>query len=317
MRIRLVTPASRGIWTGNRTTATRWARILRSLGHRVAVEQEYRGGSCDLLVALHARKSHPSIVRFRRRHADAAVVAALTGTDLYRDLATSARARRSLEWASRLIVLQPRAIHALPPHVRGKARVIHQSAVRPKGRIKRSSDAFEVALLCHARPVKDPFRAARAARLLPPSSRTRILHVGAALDARMAARARAEQAANPRYRWLGPLPRWRALRVLARARLLVVTSRIEGGANVVSEALAAAVPVLSSRIDGSVGLLGAGYPGYFPAGDTRALAALLARAEADPAFYRRLEAWCRRLAPLVSPARELRSWKRLLGELGG
>jgi glycosyltransferase involved in cell wall biosynthesis len=62
-------------------------------------------------------------------------------------------------------------------------------------------------------------------------------------------------AANPRYRWLGELPRWQALRVLARSHVLVLSSLTEGGANVISEALALGVPIVASRIAGSMGLL--------------------------------------------------------------
>ena len=171
-------------------------------------------------------------------------------------------------------------------------------------------------MLGHLRPVKDPFRTALAVRLLPPASRLAILHLGSALSPEMAAQARAEAAVNPRYRWLGEVPRGRALRVLGRCRLLVLTSELEGGANAISEAVAVSVPVLSSRIAGSVGLLGADYPGYFPVGDTAALARLLERAESDAAFYRALQEWCARLSPLVDPVRERQSWADLLAELG-
>jgi glycosyltransferase involved in cell wall biosynthesis len=170
-------------------------------------------------------------------------------------------------------------------------------------------------VLGHLRPVKDPFRTALASRLLPDSSRLRVLHVGAALSPDMAKKARAEIAVNARYRWLGDVPRWKALRILARSRLLVLTSQMEGGANVISEAIAAGVPVLASHIAGSIGLLGDDYPGYFPVGDTQALANLLHRAETDAGFYKHLKAWCRRLRPLVRPARERQSWRRLLREL--
>jgi glycosyltransferase involved in cell wall biosynthesis len=163
--------------------------------------------------------------------------------------------------------------------------------------------------------VKDPFRAARAARKLPASSRIRILHAGAALDARTATAARIEEARNPRYRWLGDLPHGRALRLLARSRLLVLTSRLEGGANVLTEALACKVPVVASRIDGSLGILGSEYAGYFSVGDTRGLAALLHRVETDARFYGRLVRTCRQLARLVDPKLERQSWERLLLEL--
>jgi glycosyltransferase involved in cell wall biosynthesis len=122
-------------------------------------------------------------------------------------------------------------------------------------------------------------------------------------------------ATNPRYRWLGDLPRWRALRFLARSRLLALTSVMEGGANVVTEAIACGVPVVSSRIDGSIGLLGEDYAGYFPTGDTAALAALLHRAETDEAFYATLAARCRALAPLADPTEERRRWAALIDEL--
>jgi glycosyltransferase involved in cell wall biosynthesis len=96
---------------------------------------------------------------------------------------------------------------------------------------------------------------------------------------------------------------------------LVLTSQLEGGANVISEALALGVPVVSSRIAGSLGLLGADYAGYFPVGDTQALADLLLRAETDAGFYDTLSAQCAQRRPLFEPARERQSWQELLREL--
>jgi putative glycosyltransferase (TIGR04348 family) len=313
----LVTPAPPGSRHGNRVTALRWAGMIRSLGRRVLVRQEYRGERCGLLVALHALRSFPSVERYRSAKPDAPLVVALTGTDLYGAIHTHAEARRALDLATRLIVLQPLGIAELPAAVRSKTRVIYQSVPTPRVRPAPRKDAFEVCVLGHLRPVKDPFRTALASRLLPPESRLRVLHLGKALSAEMAQQAQAEAESNPRYRWLEEVPRGQALRVLARCRLLVLTSVTEGGANVVSEALAASVPVVSSRIAGSLGLLGEDYPGYFPVGDTRALADLLHRAEADADFYRTLQEWCARLRPLVDPARERQSWEELLRELVG
>ncbi len=306
LRIAIVTPARGGTTLGNRVTAERWAGI----------DVAWNGRDCDVLVALHALRSHASIARFRRDHPRAPLVVALTGTDLYRALRRSARARRSLALASRIVVLQPNGRNALPAELRRRTRVIRQSATCPGAhREPLPRGRFDVCLLAHLRPVKDPFRAARAAGLLPASSRIQVLHAGGALDPASARRARVEEARSPRYRWLGPLSRRRARALLARSHLMVLTSRLEGGANVLCEALACGVPIVTSRIDGVVGTLGPTYPGYFAVGATRALAALLERAETDPRFYRDLVRRCRRLRPLVDPRRERRSWERLLREI--
>ena len=96
-----------------------------------------------------------------------------------------------------------------------------------------------------------------------------------------------------------------------QSRLLVLSSRLEGGANVISEAVVAGVPVIASRIAGSTGLLGRTYPGLFPVGGTAGLRRLLLRAERDGRFLRRLRAHCRRLRPLFTPSRERAAWRRL------
>ena len=315
MKICLITPAPSYSRKGNRVTALRWARILRELGHRVVIEQEYQGDRCDLMVALHARRSHTSVRRFRREHPDSPLILALTGTDLYNDIHTDSSAQASLEMVDRFIVLQSMGIEELPARLRDKARVIYQSVKKPPGEFSPKKSGFEVCVLGHLRPVKDPFRTAMAAQLLPTSSRMRVVHAGAALSKDMEESALAEAATNPRYCWLGGLPRWKALRLLACSRLLVLTSQMEGGANVVCEAIACSVPVISSRISGSIGILGEDYPAYFPVADTQALANLLARVETDKPFYNTLKSWCERLIPLVDAARERQSWESLLREL--
>jgi dimethylhistidine N-methyltransferase len=316
VKILIVTPARAGSRGGNRVTALRWARRLRELGHTVRLDEGLRAGAWDLLIALHARKSFGALRDFQARHPGVPTVVALTGTDLYQELAGSREAQEAVERATRLIVLQPLAIAALPEPVRWKARAIFQSTPELP-RLPPASDAFEVCVIGHLRDVKDPLRAAAAARLLPAGSKIRILHAGEALSPELAARARAEMAENPRYRWLGPLSRVDALALLRRSRLLCLTSRLEGGANVVTEAIAASVPVLSTRIDGSLGLLGHDHPGYFPVGDTRALATLLERAEAEPAFLAALQASGARLRPELDPSHERAAFSALLAELSG
>jgi putative glycosyltransferase (TIGR04348 family) len=289
--------------------------MLRGLGHSVNVTSAYDGQPCDVLVALHARKSAQSVQRFRGEHRDRPVVLTLTGTDLYDEIRSCPDARRSMELATRLVVLQPAGLVELSEALRIKTRVIIQSAERPPQPATPDQSIFQVCVLAHLRPVKDPLRTAFAARLVPSSSKLQVIHLGNALDETLAEEARKEMAINPRYRWLGERPPTEARRILASSRLMVLTSRLEGGANVVSEAIACSVPVISSRISGSIGLLGEDYPGYFPVGDTPALSDLLRRAETDHGFYESLTCWCDRRAAMVNPANERRAWQELLQEL--
>ena len=316
MRIGIVTPAPPGSKYGNRVTALRWARILRGLGHRVSILQEYRLEAFELLVALHARRSHQSIMRFHKQYPDKPIIVALTGTDLYADLQKSNRVRQSLEVATRIIALQPEARDELDVQVQPKVRIIYQS-VRSGSRRKHkesSSSPFNVCVIGHLRNVKDPFRAAMAARLLPSRSRIRVIQVGRAMTDLMRARAHEEMNTNARYRWLGELPRWRVGRVLYRCRACVMSSKIEGGANILSEAIVAGVPVLATRIPGNVGILGDGYAGYFNVGDTRGLARLLMRIETDANFLMLLGQQCASLVPLFNPSLEKAAWASLLSE---
>jgi putative glycosyltransferase (TIGR04348 family) len=315
MRICLVTPAPPRSYHGNRVTAVRWATILRQLGHSVQVGESYDREPADLLVALHARKSAAAIRRARATRERMPVVLALTGTDLYPDLGTAGVEPDVLTAADRLLVLQPLGIDQLPLELRDRARVIYQSALAPSA-AQPAGDAFDVALLAHLRPVKDPLLPARAARLLPGSSQVRIRHAGAVIDAALGDRATAEDRDNPRYDWLGALSRGEAGELLASSRLLVHPSRQEGGANVASEALAAGVPIVATRIPGTVGILGSGYPGYFPPGDEHALAELLLRAEHNTGgLYDELLDACAPLRAVVAPARERAAWASLLAEL--
>jgi putative glycosyltransferase (TIGR04348 family) len=310
----IITPARARSRSGNRNTATRWASFLRELGHRVTIQVAWDGTPTDVMIALHARRSHDSIVRFRRACPERPLVVALTGTDLYRDIRSDANARKSMRLADRMVVLQAEGLKELAARLRRKTRVIYQSTRKSLRRAPLAS-CFEVVVSGHLREEKDPFRAAAAVRYLPPSSRIRVTHIGAAMSAAMAAEARRWMRHEPRYRWLGERPHGEALRILARSRLMVISSRMEGGANVVTEALAAGVPVIASRIPGNLGMLGRDYAGYYRLEDERALARLLARAESDPAFHRRLAHQCAARRPLVTRTREKQGLKKLLDGL--
>jgi putative glycosyltransferase (TIGR04348 family) len=315
MNILLACPAPVSSRSGNRVTAERWARLLREAGHRARVVDEWEGQPCDVLVALHARKSYASVRRWRQQPRSRPLVVAMTGTDLYRDLPQSQQAQRSVMWADRLVVLHPLALQSLPDHARAKTRVILQSVEPLPSRPVKHTGTFDVCVLGHLRYVKDPLRTAYALRTLCDLPQVRVIQAGEATTAGWANRARAAMARDPRYRWLGPITRAAAMKLLAASRLMVISSRMEGGANVVGEATVNDVPILASRVPGNLGLLDAGHPGIFEVGDTRALADLLAQAITDARFLGRLTECGRRCKSWFEPARERSSWNQLIAEL--
>jgi putative glycosyltransferase (TIGR04348 family) len=309
-RLFIVTPAGAGLRNGNRHTALRWATLLRASGHRVRVAVTWNGESCDALIALHARRSHESIARYG---SGKPLIVTLTGTDLYRDLPASTEARQSLELAHRVIVLQDAALGELDAQVRKKARVVYQSA-DPHLSHRPPKTPFRVAVVAHLRGEKDPLRAVAALARLPGAD-MQVLQIGASLDANLERDAQAWMAREPRYRWLGSMAHGRALGWMAKSHVLVVSSVMEGGANVIAEAARIGTPVLASRVSGNIGMLGAGYPGYFPLGDDAALAALLERASRDRRWYRMLQAALRSRRKLFAPAAERASLARVVREV--
>ena len=317
MKISLITPANKQSRTGNRTTAVRWQGLLQALGHAVDVATDYDGRPADMMIAVHAWRSADSIERFHAAHPGRPLVVLLSGTDIYRFQHSHPETTlRSMEIADELVCLHDLVHAAIPGRYAGKLHVIHQSA-RPLTAPRRPSrKTFDICVIGHLREEKDSLRTAEAAALLPPESRLRVIHLGKAHDASWAERARQEMARNPRYHWRGDVPGWMVRRVFGQSHLMVLSSIMEGGANVISEAVVADLPVIASDIDGSVGLLGDDYAGYYPVGDTAALAKVLRRAETEPDFLQTLTTQCRARRELFDPAREREGWEKLLARLG-
>jgi putative glycosyltransferase (TIGR04348 family) len=289
--------------------------MLRTLGHRVDIAQRFKQQKADIMLALHAWRSADSIASFADRFQDKPLLVALTGTDIYRFMHTHRETTiHSIQLAHRLIGLHAKIANVLPENQHRKLVIIYQSASSLTHRhpVKRS---FRVCVAGHLRNEKDPLRPAFAVRSLPHNSRIQVQQYGKAHNPAWAGQAENEMRTNSRYHWYGEVPHFKLRKAYSSSHLLVLPSRLEGGANVISEAVMAGLPVIASRIDGSIGLLGEDYPGYFSVGQTTELRDCLLRAESDIKYYRHLQNACMNRQHLFTPQRELQSWKSLLSAL--
>ena len=318
LRIVIVSPALAAANNGNWQTERRWQRLLWP--HRVRIVQQWPDALAqddEVMLALHARRSAGALLAWHAQRGERGLGLALTGTDLYRDIAHDAMAQQSLQLASSLVVLQGLGLHPLPSELQDKTRVIFQST-GTRQRLVKTARHLRVVMVGHLRDEKDPLTLMAAARLLPAHSGIRIDHIGAALDADLGQAAQATQAQCPHYRWLGALPHRQTLQRIQRAHLLVHTSRMEGGAHVLMEAICSGTPVLVSRIDGNMGLLGEDYAGVFEPGDAQGLAEqLLAcrNATSGPVLMAQLEGQCALRAPLFEPQAERAALHRWVQDL--
>jgi len=312
----IVTPSLADANNGNWRTAHRWQSLLN--GRYEAIVQSQWSARLtqpgDVLLALHAGRSANSILQFRAQHANKPLIVALTGTDLYRDIADDTRVQTSLSLADALVVLQERGIAQLPLEYRNKTHVIFQSA-KPLRAARKSVLGLNCVVAGHLRQEKDPETIFRLAEALPDGSPVRILHVGAPLDSELALRAKALSASNRYYHWSGSLPHGLTRAAIKRAHLLIHPSVMEGGANVIAEAISSGTPVIASHMDGNVGMLGRDYPGYFPVGDVTALGALLSRCIEDRNFLLRLGAACAARSKLFLPETERAGLCRMIDDL--
>lgn len=348
----IVTPAWADANNGNWRTAARWGRLL-SAKHTVLLADGWPQGrlqalgrgsaswsdaqlrqlasQAQALVALHARRSAPSIQAWHHLHGARGLAVVLTGTDLYKDLHSAhaevvATVEQSLQAAQRLVVLQDQALHDLPVAFADKAQVLYQSCSTRRAVAKPDLQRrpLKALMVGHLRDEKDPLTLMRAARLLHESAlaqprepvlRIHIDHLGAALDPDLGAAALATQADCPFYRWRGACTHQQTRRLIQAAHVLVHTSRVEGGAHVIMEALCSATPVIASRVAGNVGMLGRDYAGYFEVGDAHGLAQVLQRFQTDARFRSTLQAQSLKRAACFAPALEAQGLQALVAGL--
>jgi putative glycosyltransferase (TIGR04348 family) len=324
LHVVIVSPALSNANNGNWQTANRWRQMLATNFHCriIPTWPDKYANQDDVMIALHARKSADSVAAWYSAHGGTQLVLALTGTDLYRDIQTDPRAQASLAMASKLIVLQSLAPLSLPKTHHAKTTVIIQST-SSKPKLAKPAAHLRALMVGHLRDEKSPETLFAAARILGRSDHdTRSLnvsefdqdkdifidHIGAGLDPNLASEATATAAACPHYRWLDAVAHDATRRSIQRAHVLVHASKMEGGAHVLMEAVCSGTPVLASRIDGNVGVLGADYAGYFEWGDAPGLVRLLracrASQNAPDGLLAQLQQQCAERAPLFSPERE-------------
>ena len=322
----IVSPALADANNGNWQTARRWQQMLAP-DHRTRIVRAWPDAQASdrdaVLIALHARRSAGSVAAWAAARPGRGLVVVLTGTDLYRDIQSDALAQQSLALAQRLVVLQEQGPNELPASLRGKVRVIFQSSPARQS-LPKTGQHLRAVMVGHLREEKSPRTLMEVASLLRGDAGILIDHIGAALDPLLGKAAMATAASCPNYRWLGGLPHEAVRRRIQRAHVLVHTSRMEGGAHVIMEAVTSGTPVLASRVAGNVGMLGEDYAGYFPHGDATALADLLRRcatradgagAGTPSAYLRQLTAQCTRRAALFDPACEQRSLHQLIQDI--
>jgi len=258
-------------------------------------------------------KGAPAVFDFREACPNGKVVILITGTDLYESLpAGSELGQRALLEADRIVVVQEAARLRLPEEVREKTVVIAASLDPIEIKAEANATPFAISILGHPRPVKRPFMVIEEVAKHPEWNEVEVWQIGEALDEESSQEGAAWLKKDSRYRWFGGLPREEALALCAKSSLTVNSSILEGGANAVLEAVTMGVPVLASRIEGNVGLLGEDYPGYFEEGELGEVLERIIGGEMD------LDEWVRLASerlPLFSRETESTSWLELLADL--
>ena len=312
-RVCIVTPALADANNGNWQTARRWASMLGQT-YRVNLVPAWPHPGVDapdVLLALHARRSAASIAAWAQRYPQRPLLVALTGTDLYRDIAHDSSAQHALTVAHQLIVLQEAGPQQLPHAHQHKCSVVFQSSTSRKPLVK-TRHHLNVVVVGHLREEKSPHTVFEVARHLKAQDGIHIKHIGDALEPALGQAAQDTAQLCPHYQWVGGLSHSQTRQAIQRAHVLLHPSQMEGGAHVVMEAITSGTPVLASHVAGNVGMLGPEYGGYFPWNDSSAATALLrqCRHSLDMDLHNphnlltQLTAQCEQRAPLFAPVRE-------------
>ena len=317
MNLLLILPPSSANSSGNLVTAKRWAEIITSFGHSVEISSNssLSNSSCDIAIFLNAYKSKNLVQRLSADSKKPVIVIAITGTDLHSTDEKLGESLENLQKADFIVAINPHSLTLLPNSLQNKSVLIYQSAnVSNKHRDIRPI-VRKAVILSHIRREKNPLLVDEALDLLDESLPIEVNHFGAALDTQLSTLVGRASETNPRYKWHGEIDHHKALDELVESDLLIITSRVEGAPAVVSESVAAGIPILASNISTLVGLLGDEYPGYFEVDSASSLASQINRCVTDENFYRSLKASTAELKEKFAPSTERKSWARFLSDL--
>ena len=297
---------------GNWRTASRYAQMLRASGINAAVfEPKDMADACahtgqrTVAIVLNAARSHQEITTFAR--AGIPVMVVLTGTDLYGALAPDAtgserygQAEKAMHTASLLLTLQEEAKNEVQqrwPKLADRVHSIIQTSPQRSPhapRITPNSKTVRFLIAAHIREEKDPRTAFLAFHKAFPDGwavrsegrrvPVRLIHVGGRRDKSLAQELMQMGSNYPGILLEGSLSHAQTMRQMTHVHCLVQPSVSEGGALVVSEAVACRLPILASNIPSHRSQLGADYPGLFPVGSVSGLAELMTRFVGDQAF---------------------------------
>lgn len=300
---------------GNAVTALRMQNLLLESGLDVAIHE--RGDApmhARCLIALNARKSAREIFDFHHRQPESAIVSLLTGTDVnhpeMEDL--SSATIKALRLSTSVVSLHDGFTHRIPEDLLGKTKVIYPSVQLPSGFSHCPVEPKKVMIAGNYRVEKNPTLMMSAVRKLAELPLD--FHAyGAGGDYQEHLDQTAAECSN--FYFHGVQDHGVVLKEMQSMHALLNTSTEEGGANAICEAVAIGLPVLASRIDGNIGMLGFDYEGFFTSGDLQSLTDLLTRMDRDEAFYQTLKRQVAARARCFSYQYEAEQWAALVRKM--
>ena len=297
---------------GNSITAKRIAKLLTQAGHSAQAINTDMPPPADAMIALHATKTLASSKRFKVHSPKGKLIIYLTGTDLYKEQANNnPEFKEALILADALVVGQRASLASIPSEFKSKSHFVPASVLLPSLKKVSAPPSPSLALIGHLRPVKNPFLMNLALEQLSAIT-LNAFTLGAALEPSMLAEAERWQQADSRFHWLNDIPYSEALSWIEQVDFTLNTSHSEGGSNAVAESIVLGTPVLASKIEGNVGMLGDDYLGYFEPNNANSLAKLIRRAITDHDFHEALLEQTLDLQQNFLPEKETAGWLKLL-----